>query len=141
MKSENETRIEEKNAEFYKALEAQSVQKMDAVWLQEEWVSCVHPGWEMIVGWKDVRSTWEKIFSGSQKMRVSPADVNVRSSGDIAWVTCVENITVFQEDRFDSIQAVATNLYMNRNDAWMLIHHHASPIPVIMAETATETVQ
>jgi|HubBroStandDraft_6_1064221.scaffolds.fasta_scaffold26587_3 ketosteroid isomerase-like protein len=141
MKTAIESKIQETNTEFYKALESQSVDRMERVWMHEAWVSCVHPGWDMILGWDGVREAWQKIFDGNQKMRVSPDDVNVRSSGDVAWVTCIENITVFQEGRFDSMQAIATNIYLNMDDDWKLIHHHASPIPVVMADTATDTVQ
>jgi hypothetical protein len=141
MKTVIETAVEESNIAFYKALESGSIEKMDGVWLHMDWVSCVHPGWDLVLGWKGVRQTWEKMFDGGQRLRISSDDVNVRVCGNIAWVTCVENITVFEEDTFASMQAVATNIFMSQSDGYKLIHHHASAIPTIVAEPASDTVQ
>jgi hypothetical protein len=61
--------------------------------------------------------------------------------GELAWVTCNENITVFAEDSFDSVQAVATNLYMRAGDSWRMVHHHASPVPAIVPDQSSDIIQ
>jgi ketosteroid isomerase-like protein len=116
---------------------------MDRVWLHEDWVRCVHPGWEMIVGWRRVRDSWRTIFEGGQNMRIFPSDVWVRTFGDLAWVTCTENITLFEEDEgnFESAQAAATNIFIRKQGRWLMVHHHASPLPAIVPENVTNTIQ
>lgn len=141
MKTAAEIGAEEANAEFYKALESGSADRMSEVWLHEEWVRCVHPGWDMVTGWKGVSDTWEKIFEEGPNMRVAPTSVSATVLGEAALVTCVENITVFQEASFDSMQAVASNLFISRGGRWLLVHHHASPVPMVMPDNTVDTIQ
>jgi hypothetical protein len=61
--------------------------------------------------------------------------------GDFAWVTCTENITVFNESSFDSRLATATNLFILREGRWFMVHHHASPIPIVVPDSSTDTIQ
>jgi SnoaL-like domain len=133
--------VEQANAAFYRALESSVLERMEEVWAHEDWVRCVHPGWEMIVGWPRVRESWEMIFEGGQRMRASPSEVWVQIRDDMAWVTCLENITVFGESSFDSAQAAATNLFMRRDDRWLMVHHHASPIPMIVPDASSDVIQ
>lgn len=133
--------VEAANAAFYRALESGVLERMEAVWAHDEWVRCVHPGWEMIVGWARVRESWETIFEGGQHMRASPSEVSVRVLGDLAWVSCLENITVFNESSFDSAQAAATNLFVRHDAGWLMVLHHASPIPMIIPDAASDVIQ
>jgi uncharacterized protein (TIGR02246 family) len=141
MTSETQKLVEQANADFYKALEAASQEKMDQVWLHEDWVACIHPGWEMIKGWTQIREAWDRIFENRQKMRVSADHVAVQVIGDLAWVTCTENITAFYSASFESMQAVATNLFVRMEDRWLMAHHHASPIPSLIPDAATDIIQ
>jgi len=104
-------------------------------------VRCIHPGWDLLIGWARVRESWEQIFDSDQRMRIQPSEVRVSSADSFAWVTCVENITVFQEDSFDTVQAVATNMFVCHDERWLLVHHHASPIPMIVPDSASDTIQ
>lgn len=141
MNGETEDRIEEANAEFYRALESGSLERMDEVWLHDESARCVHPGWEMISGWGRVRKSWERIFASGQKMRVAPTELQIWTSGDVACVTCKENITIFDDASFDSAQAAATNLFVRRGGLWLMLVHHSSPVPVLVPDPATDTIQ
>jgi len=75
MSSDDKMLVEQANAAFYRALESGVLERMEEVWAHDDWVRCVHPGWEMIVGWPRVRESWEMIFEGGQRMRASPSDV------------------------------------------------------------------
>jgi ketosteroid isomerase-like protein len=141
MKTKIEVEVKAANQEFYKTLDTASLEAMDQIWLHEDWVRCVHPGWDVLTGWKEVRESWDRIFQGDQKMRVSTDEVSVCPIGDVALVTCVENIMIFQGADFDSMQAIATNIFINRDGRWLMAHHHASAIPVIMPDSATDTIQ
>ena len=141
MKEDRNETIEASNTEFYRAIEAASIERMDEVWDHEESVRCVHPGWDLISGWGDVRESWLRIFEGAQKMRISPTEVAISAVGDFGWVTCKEEITVFNKEGFDSVEAVATNLFMRRGNCWRLVHHHASPIPTLVPHQSSEAIQ
>ena len=141
MSVDSKISVEQANAAFYRALESSVIERMDDVWAHEAWVRCVHPGWDMIVGWQRVRESWIMIFEGGQKMRASPSEVWVSITGDLALVTCTENITVFNDASFDSAQATATNIFINREGRWLMIHHHASPIPLILPDSSSDIIQ
>ena len=54
------------NEEFYRSLEALNLDRMEKVWHDAEWVTCVHPGGPMLTGWEVIRDSWEQIFKGTQ---------------------------------------------------------------------------
>jgi ketosteroid isomerase-like protein len=141
MSDEVKMLVEQANTDFYRALESGLLDRMDDVWVHEDWVRCVHPGWDLLIGWQRVRESWEMIFASGQKMRATPSDVWVYSEGGFAWVTCTENITVFNESSFDSAFASATNLFIRREGRWLMAHHHASPIPIVVSDNSPDTIQ
>ncbi len=132
----NETAIErdtvqEANERFYRALENASLEAMSAVWLHADWVKCVHPGWDLIVGWQPVRESWRQIFDGKTGMRVAAVDVQITVEGDFALVSCDEVLAIFLDDARAPVSArtTATNLFQRVAGEWRMIHHHASQVP------------
>jgi hypothetical protein len=61
--------------------------------------------------------------------------------GEVALVTCIENIIVFEGGDFDSMQAVATNVFILKEGKWLMAHHHASAIPLIIPDSASDNIQ
>src|SRR5262245_14644377 len=93
MEPDEREALREINSAFYRAVEELDVDAMDRVWLHEGWVRCIHPGWDLLVGWDLVRKSWEQIFSETRWIRVTPTSVDVRLLGGIGLVGCAENIT------------------------------------------------
>jgi ketosteroid isomerase-like protein len=123
------------NQRFYQALEEMDMDEMDAVWLHEDWVACVHPGWELLTGWEEIREAWQRIFANTKRMKVAVSNVLVRVEGHTAWVNCIEQVTSSFEKGFSTAWVQATNIYVERDADWRLVHHHASPIPRAEEET------
>ncbi len=126
---EDRATIAATNRNFYRALAARDMRVMDQVWLHAEWIGCVHPGQPLISGWKNIRHSWVQIFSSDQHLQIMPSQVVIRVEDQLAWVTCIENITTHHEGSWQHSLAQATNLFQHVNDEWKLIHHHASPMP------------
>jgi hypothetical protein len=99
---------------------------MDRLWLHGAFVRCVHPGWELLIGWEAVRASWEGIFEGSEPHAVEAGDVQVRVEDGFGWVGCVERIISRQGTSFTA----ATNLFQLTEEGWRMVLHHASLIPV-----------
>jgi ketosteroid isomerase-like protein len=116
------------NQEFYEAFESLDISRMDRVWSQQEYVTCIHPGWNLRVGWPSVRDSWVLIFNNTFSMTFSLTEIQVQVAGDMAWVICTENITSRQGDSSQDSQVLATNLYELVDDRWKIIHHHGSPV-------------
>jgi ketosteroid isomerase-like protein len=120
--------VAEANARFYRAFEALDLPAMDAVWAHGEHVKCVHPGWPLLTGWPAVRESWRAIFENTEEMRFTIADVRVEIHGILGWVTCTENILSDVRGRVAVTAILATNLFTRVDDAWLLVHHHASHV-------------
>ena len=99
---------------------------MDRVWVHGEHARCVHPGWPLLRGWDAVRESWERIFEHTEEMRFTLADVTVGVGGDVAWVTCTENILSDAGGRLGVTAVLATNIFERGDDGWRIVHHHAS---------------
>jgi ketosteroid isomerase-like protein len=133
--------LREANSAFYRAVEELNLTAMDRVWLHETWVRCIHPGWDLLVGWEVVRQSWEQIFSGTRWIRVTPTSIDVQVLGDVGLVGCAENITSTNDGDVGVAVAQATNLFLRTGEGWRLIHHHSSPAPVSVTQPFSGTVQ
>jgi uncharacterized protein (TIGR02246 family) len=129
------------NEAFYRALEALDLAAMERVWAHEPWVRCIHPGWDVLVGWEHVRESWARIFAHTPWIRVMPTEVSVRRFEGLAVVACAENITAAHEGDVGVAVAQATNLFVRAEGGWRMIHHHASPAPVTVTQPFSGSVQ
>ena len=121
------------NDEFYRVFESLSIERMDKLWKHKENVVCIHPGWDLFMGWLAIRESWITIFSNTEMIRFTITNTKVRTfdNNKIAVVVCVENIeTTSTDGRIIRIGIIATNIF-ERNEKlnqWLLVHHHGSPV-------------
>lgn len=121
--------VEAANAEFYVAFEGADLDRMSALWDVDgnAPVSCVHPGWPLIRGRQRVLRSWAVIMANTTYIQFVLTDVAVNVVGELAVVTCDENILTSAEPA-DAGQATATNVFRRRGDGWRLWVHHGSPV-------------
>jgi ketosteroid isomerase-like protein len=131
----------EANDTFYRALESHDLDTMEALWLHERWVRCVHPGRDALVGWPAVRRSFEEILARTRWFHVTPTSIDVLVFGEIGVIACVENITTEDEDELGMTVAQATNIFRLTGGGWRMMHHHASPAPVHVTQAFDGTVQ
>ncbi len=129
------------NQAFYVALQSMDLEKMDAAWWHEDWVKCMHPGWDLIQGWEEIRESWAKIFRSTEFMRVTISRPLVKVLENVAWVSCIENVTSSYEGGFATAVIEATNIFVRRNGKWRMVHHHAAPLPDRVPSGTSRTVQ
>jgi uncharacterized protein (TIGR02246 family) len=126
--AEDALAVEAFNRRYYDAFQALSPEEMAKVWWHDEAASCVHPGWDFRHGWPAVAGSFEEIFANTRSIRFALGDVRVRVVGDLAYVTCIENLVSEEQEAGDYLGAVlATNVYERRRGEWKMIHHHTSP--------------
>jgi ketosteroid isomerase-like protein len=137
--SSDENAVLEANEVFYEALEARNLSAMDRCWSHEPEVACTHPGWHRLDGWTDVVRSWAAIFSNSRPWKVACERARAVVDQDLAVVLCVERLeTVGGEGEPARMQA--TNVFRKIDGRWMVIHHHASPMPDVDEKPETTTV-
>ena len=120
--------VREANERFYRAFESLDLAEMDGIWAHGDHVACVHPGWNRLHGWDDVRRSWAAIFQSTTEMRFTITDVRVEIRGDLGWVHCTENIISETRGSLSITAILATNVFERHDVWWLLVHHHASHI-------------
>jgi ketosteroid isomerase-like protein len=117
------------NLAFYEALRSLDIARMEAVWLQEDWVRCLHPGGELLLGWEEVQRSWAAIFHSTSQILISISRPLVQIMGDTAWVSCLEDVTTAQRDGISSALIETTNIFVRHRGRWVLVHRHTTPLP------------
>jgi ketosteroid isomerase-like protein len=126
------------NQRFYEAFESLEIQRMAAVWRQDEAVQCIHPGWPRLIGWRAVCDSWIRIFNNTRSMTFQITDTKIMVQGSVAWVVCAERITMIIDEELQETQVLATNIFQRgdraRDDSWFMVLHHGSPVFQRLAE-------
>lgn len=124
-----EDAVRSANNRFYAAFESLDLREMESIWSHDDRVQCVQPGWELLLGWDEVRDRWARIFKNIKRVRVAVSGVFVRVEENVGWVSCTARITSAFADSFDETTVQAINIFVQRDGQWLLVAHHASPLP------------
>lgn len=116
------------NEGFYRAFESLDIRRMDEVWARDESVLCVHPGWDVLSGWRAVRDSWVRIFNNTRSMKFSITNRRVSATGEVGWVLCTEEIEQAVEEGAQRVAVLATNVFERREGRWLMVHHHGSAL-------------
>jgi len=117
------------NEKFYKAFNARDLSAMKEIWSSHQNVTCVHPGWSPLNGFEPIIDSWQGIFKNSGNMDIQISDINMLTSNDLAWVSCVEKLYTIASHGVLASKVFSTNLFKLNQDGWKMIMHHASPMP------------
>lgn len=107
------------NEFFYRAFAGRDMRGLEEIWHNSPGVSCIHPGWNPVIGRIAVLQSFRTILQGA-----SPPDVRCLAPkpvllGDSAYVLCHEAL--------GGNYLVATNIFVRDGRLWRLHHHHAGP--------------
>ena len=120
----DEAAVTATNDAFYAAFEDGDLDALLAVWEHSDDVLCTHPGWPALHGWQAVKESWERIAMGPGTQQFIITDTRVRVSGDLAWVSCDENLLGNRSSTVTSINVFRRQL----DDRWLMVAHHGSPV-------------
>lgn len=124
---------------FYTAFEALDMTAMAACWARRDDDVCIHPGWEILTGWREISASWRSIFANTGFMRFEASDLRVEVIGDVARVTCVERIFSVADTHTTHGAVAATSLFLRTDDGWKMTLHHGSPIAATHQVTEIDT--
>ena len=116
------------NRAFYDAFESLDAEKMEAVWLKDPRIICIHPGHRKLSGWGPIMASWEAILDNVFEMKFELGEIEVMISGDLAIVVVEENLTQRGYDGTQRVNVLATNVFERVGNAWFMVMHHGSPV-------------
>ena len=114
--------------QFYEAMQQGDLDKLMAVWADDEEIVCVHPGGARVIGPAAVRASFAAIFASGGGVPVRPEQVHRMQQMGSALHHLVERITVPADGgATQDAWVLATNVYVKTAMGWRLAAHHASP--------------
>ena len=122
--------ILEVNDIFYRALGTRDLELMKTIWVLEERAGCVHPGWTILRGWENIYQSWENIFDPEDQVDINLSEVKISINNNMAWLTCVQEMVYIKREPSMFNLSQSTNIFEKRDGKWLMVVHHASPIPI-----------
>ncbi len=130
--------ILEVNERFYRALGTRNLELMGTVFVQDERAGCIHPGWVMLQGWEAIKQSWGNVFDPEDQLDIKLANLTIDIKGNAAWVTCVQELTYISRDPAMMNLSISTNIFERTESGWLMVIHHASPIPYTNQQASAE---
>lgn len=122
------TTPDEVEAAFYAALAHADIDRMMAVWSEDDEVVCVHPGSIRLIGLVAIRESWRQLFASGARITVSTTHPVRWSNLMTAVHTVHQHVHVEGDDRLHP-PIIATNVFARGALGWKMVMHHASPAP------------
>ncbi len=113
-------------AQFYEALRDADLDKLMALWADDDEVFCVHPGGPRLVGQAAIRSAFESMFANGA-INAWPERVRRVQAMAAAVHSVVERIELATAQGPRTGWVLATNVYVKTAPGWRIAAHHASP--------------
>lgn len=111
---------------FYRAFESSDIEAMMQVWLDADYVECIHPMSHRLMGIAAIRESWQEIFTNNAEVKFETVDTRRIEHKELAVHIVNEYMLV---DGKKQVQILATNIYEKTPSGWHMILHHASPAP------------
>ena len=119
--------------QFYEALQRADLDRLMALWADDEEIACVHPGGPRLIGAVAIRAAFEAIFANGP-VDARPSQARRLQTHGCAVHSVVEEVHVVTPDGPRTAFVVATNVYTLGALGWRLVVHHASPGSALEAQ-------
>src|SRR5437763_16536360 len=120
------------NQAFYDAFDRRDFAALAALWSSQRPVSCIHPGWDVIIGRDEVLASWRNILANPAAPPIQCRDPTPLLEGPLGAVICHEILP-------DGV-TVATNLFAEEDGVWRMVHHQAGAVMAIPGRRASAAV-
>jgi ketosteroid isomerase-like protein len=112
-------------ASFYEAMQHADIDRMMAVWADDEEIACVHPGGPRMIGLASVRAGFEAVFVGGPVM-VTVEHVRRLTQPGFAVHHVTEKVQAMTPQGLQAAFVMVTNVFMLTAEGWRMVAHHAS---------------
>jgi hypothetical protein len=123
------------NDAFYAAFMNHDIEAMSDLWAKDPTISCIHPGWNYLLGRDAVIESWNNILTNYDGPSFNIKGANASIFQDMAVIICYEV--------FKMATLVATNVFVREDGIWRIMHHQSSatPSPDLDGTDEKETIQ
>ena len=123
------------NDAFYVAFMNHDLEAMNNLWAKVPHVSCIHPGWNYLIGRDAVIDSWNRILTNHDGPSCTIEGAKASIFNDTAVVVCYEV--------FKMTTLVATNIFIREEGVWCIMHHQsgATPRPIFDEINKKKTIQ
>ena len=118
--------VDDVEAQFYEALQRADLERLMALWADDDEIACVHPGGPRVVGHAAIRASFEAMFTNGA-IPVRPHQVRRSENGSASVHHVVERVDIVSAEGAQTAWVLATNVYFKTPQGWRLLLHHASP--------------
>jgi hypothetical protein len=129
---DQEHRLLKMNESFYTAMVNGDYQAMESLWANASDVSVIHPGWPALHGRVAVLDSWRRILSGVSTRGMYCSNARPYIKDQVAFVICKEC--------FPEGELVATNIFVQEEGVWKLVHHQGGPLQSMDDDQAPELI-
>lgn len=115
-------------AAFYEALEQSDLEAMMTVWAEDEEIVCVLPGGPRLLGYREVREAWRRMFEAGAKLEVYVSQQSAVTTPFAVMHSVIERVQARGRSGIGA-PVTATNVFLRGPLGWRMVAHHSSPIP------------
>jgi ketosteroid isomerase-like protein len=126
--SNERTEVLAANQAFYRAFEKKDIEAMSVIWSQGTGSLCIHPGRNVLRGWREIELSWLQIFRNTKYLEIETEIIAVEIRDNVAYVILIEKLLQIVGGRSVQAQSMATNIFERMASTWYLVHHHGSSI-------------
>ena len=116
------------NKAFYDAFGDRDLKVMTSLWWQGSTSLCIHPGGQVIMGWEEIKASWDAIFRNTDALEIDVEIVKAEVDSSLAYIVVREIVLQASSGRRMKAQSLATNVFQKMAQKWYLVQHHGSPI-------------
>jgi ketosteroid isomerase-like protein len=116
---------------LYASLSTVDIAAVENAWAREPYIRYIGPTNKAIsAGWDEVKKTLEASNSALSARKVTLSQAQIQTDGKLAWEVGIETVQrTLKNGEVQNTQNFVTNIYENKNGQWLIVSHHAHPIP------------
>jgi len=113
-------------SEFYDAFNSRNLQKIAENWVQTDEIVMDNPLGGVKRGWDEIKTAYERIFSGPARVYVEFYDYTIHETGELFYAVGRERGEFRIGDTIVPLAIRTTRIFRVIEGRWRQVHHHGS---------------
>ena len=133
--SRDESEVREASDRFYAAMNRMvngDSHPLKDIWSHDATVTAMHPIGGRMIGWDQVRQSFDDVGGIASDGRVRLTEQIVHVAGDLAYEVGVERGQAKFSGKQVPIEFRVTNIYRREKGTWKIVHHHTDFSPALV---------